>query len=308
MIRGLLSAMFTLGVLASALALPTTVDASAVRCRERISRESATYAQSIMKALNGCGEFVIKGKNPGPCPDATALATIAKAESRLHARIEKDCGGLDRTCGTPDDTPLSFYNWDLGSCPDLEGSGCTNTLNDCGDVSTCTQCVGEVAVNQLVGLYADEFVPSDPRSKLNSCQVRINKESLRLFRTRLTTLRKCWRGVSRERHPGPCPDPGDGKAIIKLEKAEAKLERNICKVCGGADRECGTADDLPASSIGFAAMCPDVAPLGEPSCGGPITDLQGIVDCVRCVSTFKADCVDGLAVPWGTTYPLGCNP
>ena len=304
MFRGLLAAILTFGFLAN----PISADATEVRCRERISRESANYAASLMKAMNGCEEFVIKGKNPGPCPDAKALATIAKAESRLHARIEKDCGGVDRTCGTFDDFPLASYGWDYGTCPDIESAGCNHVVDHCGEVSACTQCVADVSVDQITGLYADEFTPVAPNTEVASCQVRINKESLRLFRTRLTTLRKCWRGVSRERHPGPCPDPGDGKTLIKMAKAEEKIGRNICKVCGGDDRECGTNDDLSLQEIGFATTCPNVAPVGGPSCGGPIDDLADVVECLRCVTAFKVDCLDALAVPWGTTYPLGCNP
>jgi hypothetical protein len=294
--------------LAGALALPAAANADATRCRERVALESARFAQTVMKALSGCEEFVIKGKSAGPCPDETATARIAKAESQLRVRIDKTCGGTDRTCGGFEDTPLALYGWDVGACPDIEGAGCANAVDDCIDVAECLRCVGDVATNQLVGLYADDFEPSLDDATLNSCQVRISKETLRLFRSRSKLLQKCWRGVSRERFPGPCPDPGDGKVLVKVAAAEAKMVSNICKVCGGGDRECGTPDDLGVAAIGFAAACPDVTTPEGQACGGPITTLDDVVDCIACVAEFKGDCLDALAVPWATSYPTQCSP
>jgi hypothetical protein len=293
--------------MASVVLAAASVDASAVRCRERVARESARYAQTVMKALSGCEEFLIKGKIAGPCPDGTAVARIAKAESQFQARVAKSCGGGDRTCGGLDDTTLASYEWDVGTCPDIENAGCVNTVDDCDGVTVCLECVGDVAVEQLVGLYADEFTSTAPGTDVNTCQVRIAKEVQRLFRSRSKVLHRCWQSVSRERIPGPCPDPGDGKTVIKLAKAESKLSKNVCAVCGGADRDCGTADDLSIASVGFAAACPDVTPAEGPSCGGAITTLQDAVDCIGCVARFKTDCLDTLAVPWGASYPASCN-
>jgi hypothetical protein len=277
------------------------------RCRERVSLESARFAQTVMKALTGCEEYLIKGKTLDPCPDGVATARIAKAESQLRARIAKTCGGVTRTCGGIDDLPLADYGWDVGACPDVENAGCTVAIDDCDGVSECLRCVGDVAVNQLVGLYADELEPSVPNSPLNTCQVRIAKETLRLFRTHSKVLQKCWRGVSRGRFPGPCPDPGDGKALAKMEGAADKLATNICRGCGGNDGECGGLDDFDVATIGFAAECPDVTtPAGEP-CGGPIATVQDIVDCITCVNGFKSTCHDALSVPWAASYPDVCS-
>src|SRR6185436_15580292 len=66
--------------------------------------------------------------------------------------------------------------------------------------------------------------------------------------------------------------------------------------------------DLTPAQIGFAPTCPSVTIPGGSACGGPISTLQDIVDCVDCVTEFKADCLDPIAVPSLKTYPAECNP
>src|SRR5262249_14662895 len=104
---------------------------------------------------------------------------------------------------------------------------------------------------------------------------------------------------------GPCPDAA--KAAPAIAKAESKKRAGICKACGGADRSCGGGDDLTPAQIGFASSCPNVTIPGGSSCAHAIGTVQDIVDCVDCVTEFKADCLDALTVPELKSYPSECN-
>jgi hypothetical protein len=293
--------------LTAGAALPAPARADAVRCRARIARESAYHVQTRMKALASCEELVLKGKRQGPCPDAIALESLAAAESKLRTRIARDCGGDGRVCGDGDDEPLADIGWDAGTCPDLDGAGCADPIADCGDVAACLACAGARAVEQLVAVSHDELAPTEPRTPLNSCQLRINKETLRFFRAKSKALQKCWDAVSRGL-PGPCPVPGDGKAALKIARAESFMVARICRRCGGRDGVCGGDDDFGPATIGFPAACPDLSLPGGPSCAGPVETLQSLVDCLACVSDARVECVDALAVPWARPYPAECNP
>src|SRR6185295_14379370 len=43
------------------------------------------------------------------------------------------------------------------------------------------------------------------------------------------------------------------------------------------------------------------------ACGGPVNDLGALVNCVSCVTSFKAGCTDALSVPTLQSYPAVCN-
>ena len=70
------------------------------------------------------------------------------------------------------------------------------------------------------------------------------------------------------------------------------MNSKICSTCGGNDRVCGGGDDIPTATIGFAATCPSVTCRGGTSCGGTVSTLQQLVNCVSCVSNYKGECVD----------------
>ena len=108
-------------------------------------------------------------------------------------------------------------------------------------------------------------------------------------------------------------------------KAESKKIEEICKACGGADKQCdqdvtgpngttvvgsGGSDDLTPAAIGFPASCYAVTvPGGGPSCIGDrsVDTLAELVECVDCVSEFKVDCIDAARVPSLAPYPPECN-
>src|SRR5690349_15728090 len=78
--------------------------ADALKGQRTVARMSASFAQSKVRALQKCNDKLVRHQIPGPCPDATTSAKIAKAETKMRSKVAIDCGGADHTCGTSDDT------------------------------------------------------------------------------------------------------------------------------------------------------------------------------------------------------------
>jgi hypothetical protein len=290
--------------------LPARADA--VLCQRAIAKESAKHVQATMKALQRCEDRKVAGAlTPATnCAAEGGTATLlAKAETRLRARVAQRCGGLDRACGTPDDDALASIGWD-GGCPGFEDSSCTAAITDCNGVATCLTCIGRAAVDQAVGLYYDALASSEfgTGSALNRCQRSIGAETARFFSARSKALQRCRDGRLKGRHGNDCPVPGDGKAAAAIAKAEARKVSRICAACGGANAACGGGDDPAPSAIGFVSSCPAVTVPDGPSCAGAIGAVGDIVTCVDCVTEFKGDCLDALAVAGLTSYPAECGP
>jgi hypothetical protein len=288
----------------------TLPPASLVKCEQGIAKASSKFAQAKMKALQQCEDAKIAGKLPQATDcktEAGAAAKITKATTALGGAVGKACGGDDKACGTPPEVSPASIGWP-GTCPNFESGTCNNAIANCSGISTCLGCVGEAAVDQAISLYYGNLnLPSTSDKALNACQKAIGKSAAKFFAAKSKALQKCWDARLKGKHSNPCPSPGDGKAAGAIAAAEQKKVAAICKACGGADKVCGGGDDLTPAQIGFVANCPSVTVPGGSSCAKPITTLQDIVDCVDCVTEFKNDCVDRLAVPALSAYPSECN-
>ncbi len=310
------------------LALAGPAAADPLKCKATITKSASQYVQARTKALVKCEGAVVAGKLPQATDCQNELKTSAaidKAKTKMEAAIEKACGGADQDCGSGgDDDSLTSIGWDIGTCPDLETSGCSMAIHNCHDVSDCLECIDEKAVDQAVTLYyGDLALPSTTDKTLNKCQQTIGKATAAFLATKSKALQKCWDAVNKGAVTGPCPSPGDGKALGAIDAAEAKKIAAICKACGGADKKCdqtvngpngttvpgsGGSDDETPAAIGFPTNCADLTIPGSASCSQPIATLADIVECVDCITEFKVDCADRAAVPWGTGYPGECNP
>lgn len=62
------------------------------KCQSEIGKRSAKYFDAVEKALTKCERSVIKGKIPGPCPDAKATDKINKKLAVLDDKITSACG------------------------------------------------------------------------------------------------------------------------------------------------------------------------------------------------------------------------
>ncbi len=279
--------------------------ADALGCQRAVAKASAQFAQAKMKALQKCADGVVRHTSMGPCPDGKASAKVAKAESKLRAAVSKGCGGADRACGAGgDDTAPNTVGWGA-SCPNFEGGSCANAIADCSGVSDCLACVGHAAVDQAIDLYYGNANLGTTATDVVKCQRAIGKYTAKFFAAKSKALQKCEDKKLTGSLSGACPDAG--KAAPAIAKAESKKRAGICKTCGGGDRLCGGGDDLTPATIGFAATCPSVTVPGGPACGGPVTTLTQLVDCVDCVTEYKADCLDALAAPGLKSYPAECN-
>jgi hypothetical protein len=116
-------------------------------------------------------------------------------------------------------------------------------------------------------------------------------------------LRKCETKVLAGIAAGPCPE---GIATAKLNRLSDKYRIFVCKACGGDDRTCNGVEDQQPGDLGASTECPDVQIPGGAACGGPIATLNDLVDCVLCVTEFKATCLDALTVPELKSYPSEC--
>src|SRR6185295_9390606 len=87
--------------------------------------------------------------------DPKTTAAIDRASAKLRTAIAKNCGGSDKDCATAgddDDVTAPPISWPA-ACPDFEGTGCSNPIQNCNDVADCLVCINEKAVDQAVDLY-----------------------------------------------------------------------------------------------------------------------------------------------------------
>ena len=297
-----LIALLALG--AALLLAPTPpAHADAARCSREIAKASAKFAQAKMRVLQKCEDGLLTGKLSGTCPDAKSSAAIAKAAGKLRSALDKKCGGADRDCTTAgDDDALASIGWG-SSCPNFEGGSCNDAIADCDGVANCLLCVDEAAVDQGIDLYYGDLTNSSDAT-VKRCQREIGKSAVKFLRAKSKLLQKCKDKVLAGQASGPCPDP---KTSAALASAAAKMNAKICGTCGGGDRVCGGSDDLTPAAIGFPSTCTSVTVPGGAACGGAVGNLQQLVSCVSCVSSYKGECVDRIATPTTGAYPTECS-
>lgn len=291
----------------SMLALPIAeAVADSALCQRAVTAGTARYAQAKTKAEQACEDGVV-ARRGGSCPDGKALAKVSKAAFKLRRVVSKACGGGDANCGTgTDDEPLAAIGWDLGTCPGIAGGTCGGALVDCDDVTDCVQCAGEAAVDQVLGLTYASLNLANSGPSIERCQRAIGKKASLFFTGVNKALHRCEEAVIKGQLSGTCPS-ASAAATDKIARLRQNLELGICMACGGVDQGCGGLPDTTAAQIGFPAECPAVAVPEGAACGGPITDLFSIAECVSCVATFATHCLAALTVPGIQTYPAECS-
>jgi hypothetical protein len=240
----------------------------------------------------------------------------------MQAKIAASCGGANQICNSADvnadaDIPLEAIGWNVGTCPDLNGQGCTNVIADCNDIATCLTCIGHEAASQPVELAYDLMTVAEfgTQSAVNKCQVSIGKEVAKVLikETRLTS--QCWgkvlKGKAGFANPPGCPAT-DAALVDKIAKAEQKKIDKICEACGaGGDLDLDGFCDLPAqaispAAIGFEPDCPGKTIPGGASCARIIGTLDDLIACVDCITAFEVACSTDLVVPTEIPYPVEC--
>src|SRR5262249_38000170 len=270
--------LVALAMMASALVAlvsPRTVHGDPLVCQRALSAASAKYTRSVTIALQKCENARVLGTLPAGTDCSTNGAVggaISRAQTKLTRQLALQCGGPDHTCGTSDDENLVSIGWGaIGTCPGLKGGSCNNTISNCSDIGTCLACVGRSAASQTVALDYGNLNSAQfgTGSATNFCQEQLGMASTKFFLDRLKFLQKCWDARLLKKHNNACPDPGDGKATIRIAHADQSKQTRICRACGGADHQCGGGDDLSTSQVGFASQCSNVtAPSDNMSCSG----------------------------------------
>ena len=284
---------------------------AAIRCQRTLAKETSRLVQTKIKKLADCERAKLAGKLPEAtdCPsDPGVAAALAKATGRLTAQIGKSCGGANAACSAADtggdaDLPLSDMGWFVPACPNFENGACSGPVADCGDVAGCIGCVTDAAVAQAVAAYFGA-TPADPSTEDGKCEIGVGKAAASYYLARAGALATCAGTVLAKGGTATCPD---AKANAAIAKAETKLVKAMCKACGGADGLCGGGDDLVPSQLGFPATCPDVDVPGGDACGGPVATLDDLVACVACLTAFKSECTDRIAIPNLRGYAPECN-
>ncbi len=305
------------------LSAPVVSEADSEKCRATILTASAGYADARAKSLSKCEDRILAGKLDAATvcsADSATNARIDKAAAKLHLKIDAACGGRDRACGDGgDDVDLTSAGWGSGSCPDIAQSGCTMPINNCSDVASCLECIGDAATTGSLNLVAGEMNVTPSRSRdVASCQRAAVKQYGKLFSARVKYGSRCWRNVIKGKALAPCPVPGDGRTGEVLDAATDKFVSSVCQACGGSDRACdaavgdaagsGANNDLAIAEIGAAGTCEDwVVPVSAESCSGPIANVSDFVNCILCAVSYTASCAETAAVPSESAYPSACN-
>jgi hypothetical protein len=144
---------------------------------------------------------------------------------------------------------------------------------------------------------------ANPNDKdLEKCKQGVGKAAATFFETKRQSLEKCEEGVIAGKITGSCPD---AKTAAKIATAATKLSDSITKSC--------PAGVLP-DSIGNLFDCANLTvPGASASCAGasgrgPITTVADLTTCIQCLTEFKVDCADRMAVPATGGMFAECNP
>lgn len=303
----LCAALVAAGLLAASA---DSASADPLKCQRGIAKESQKFLAKKSQILSKCEQDIAKGKLPvsTDCQVANAAA-IGSASDKMEEKVVKSCEGeTPTTLGYP------------ATCPDLENQGCDAiSLATPAGMGDCLACLDGFATDQLYGVIGGGFLDPAGDAEIAFCQRTIAAEGQKFFKTKTKELQKCWDARLKGKHTDVCPNPSadpksaSGKAAAKIAKAEAKLREKVCTACGGEDEACGgltggQPNDVTPAEFGFPASCPSVTVPGGQECGLAIDGTQDALDCMVCLSDFKADCATAAGVAQLVSYPAVCDP
>lgn len=142
--------------------LTPSPDAGLLKCQRTIGSQMRRLFDTRADALRKCWDARYKGGHANECPspgDGKAEAKIAKAVSKVRAKICKACGGADRDCGGGDDRAPSEIGFPP-TCPDVDDcAGVVDTLDGLIDCASCVtgfdgSCTNANAVTALTAFPA----------------------------------------------------------------------------------------------------------------------------------------------------------
>ncbi|TMA53195.1 MAG: hypothetical protein E6J75_15665 [Deltaproteobacteria bacterium] len=72
------------------------------KCQAAISRQARNYLGRRMKAIKKCEDKRVRALTPGPCPDATAEASMATARTKMDTGIRRFCSEAQLASTSPE--------------------------------------------------------------------------------------------------------------------------------------------------------------------------------------------------------------
>lgn len=125
------------------------------KCQRAVGKSTAKLFRLRAKHRQACWDRVLRGAEPGPCPNAAAADLIAKAEERAARSLCRACGGADRGCdgavgslpgtgGSDDMTPAEIGFAEACDDVTVPGAGsCGGAVSTLADLASCVSCVSD---------------------------------------------------------------------------------------------------------------------------------------------------------------------
>lgn len=135
---------------------------------------------------------------------------------------------------------------------------------------------GGVACTLVVGGAAS--AASDPAL---TCRQAVLRGTAKLAHVRLISLRKCEDAKRTGKLPAFGACAAEPAVVVARAPAVSKLRTTVERACGGADRRCGSADDVTLVAMAWPGTCPDLEGSG---CPGPIASCADVPACVACLA------------------------
>jgi hypothetical protein len=135
-----------------------------------------------------------------------------------------------------------------------------------------------VAAVVVLLLGAPASAASDPVLR---CRQAVLSGATKLAHARLVSLRKCEDAKRAGKLPALGSCAGVPSVVDALAQATTKLRATVERACGGADRRCGSADDVTLAAMGWAGTCPELEGNG---CAAPLASCADVPGCVACLA------------------------
>ncbi len=268
---------------------------AAAKCVATIQKSAAKYTAAHMKLVIKCKAAIVAGKTAAPLSSCNPLTGDLAAKDagnfgKLGSGIAGKCCGKDKACGTGSgddaDIPLGNINWDIGTCPELQGQGGTVVIADAGDIADCIGPQARFANHKVANSVGADVLDSslfgaavDPGKSANKCQATAFKSLTKFYLAKSKIIGKCWAAKAKLKGDDfddaiQCPDTDmiKNKTSPAIEKTEKKLAAALCKKCGGFKENAdGNKDGFCDADPGFTALgflakkfrCPNVTVPGS---------------------------------------------
>jgi len=129
-------------------------------------------------------------------------------------------------------------------------------------------------------------VPARAADPIVACERALLAGSQKLAHATLAATASCEARKRSAKLPAATDCSLDPGTVAARDKASADLATALAKRCGGADKQCGTGDDLALATLGWPARCPSFE---GASCGAPVGDCAAMATCETCVDGAAAD-------------------